>query len=154
MVLAVFAGLPGVGKSTLARRVGAALPATVLSVDAVDEALARYKVTEADPGFAAYGVIAALAEPQLEMGHSVIIDAINPVAATRRLWTELAERRGVPLKVVEVVCGDEAEHRRRAGDWENVLTRLAEYEPFLGPRLIVDTFLAEDPAGPVLDYLS
>ena len=166
MVLAVFAGLPGVGKSSLAARVAAALPATVLAVDTVDFTLQRYEVSEPRPGFAAYGVVAALAEVQLGIGHSVIIDAVNPVRAARQLWVELAERMGVPLRVVEVVCGDDAEHRRRVKaryaardhdgipDWVRVLERQAEYEPYRGPRLVVDTFLAADPVRPVVEYLS
>ena len=181
MVLAVFAGLPGVGKSTLAERVGAALPAAVLAVDTVDFTMRGYDVTEPRPGHAAYGVVAALAETQLRMGHHVIIDAVNPVKAARQLWVELAERLDVPLRVVEVVCGDDAEHRRRVEsrhaarahdshptapptvqgrtkayfpDWVRVLERQAEWEPYLGARLVVDTYLAQDPVGPVVDYLS
>jgi predicted kinase len=166
MVLAVFAGLPGVGKSSLAARVAAVLPATVLPVDTVDFTLQRYEVGEPRPGYAAYGVVAALAEVQLRIGHNVIIDAVNPVKAARQLWVDLAERMNVPLRVVEVVCGDDAEHRRRVEaryaardhdgvpDWVRVLERQAEYEPYLGPRLVVDTFLAKEPVRPVLDYLS
>jgi predicted kinase len=166
MVLAVFAGLPGVGKSTLAARVATELPATVLAVDTVDFTLQRYEVTEPRPGYAAYGVVAALAEVQLRIGHHVIIDAVNPVKTARHLWVELADRLTVPLRVVEVVCGDEAEHRRRVEtrfavrdhdgipDWVRVLERQREYEPYLGPRLVVDTFLAEDPVAPVVAYLS
>ncbi|GAA1627161.1 AAA family ATPase [Actinoplanes couchii] len=44
MVLAVFAGLPGVGKSTLAAAVAAELPAAVLAVDTVDFTLQRYGI--------------------------------------------------------------------------------------------------------------
>jgi predicted kinase len=176
MVLAVFAGLPGVGKSTLAARVAAALPATVLAVDTVDFMLRRYEVSEPRPGFAAYGVVAGLAEIQLAIGHHVIIDAVNPVKAARQLWVDLAGRLDVPLRVVEVVCGDDTEHRRRVearyaarddarpaavdptnggvADWVRVLERRAEYEPYLGPRLVVDTYLAKEPVEPVVAYLS
>ncbi len=166
MVLAVFAGLPGVGKSTLAAQVAAVLPATVLAVDTVDFTLQRYDVTERRPGYAAYGVVAALAETQLRIGHNVIIDAVNPVKAAREMWVRLAESLDVPLRVVEVVVGDDAEHRRRVEarfaardhdgipDWVRVLERQAEYEPYLGPRLVVDTYLAKDPVPPVVDYLS
>ena len=166
MVLAVFAGLPGVGKSTLAAQVAAVLPAAVLAVDTVDFTLQRYRVTEPRPGFAAYGVVAALAEVQLQIGHHVIIDAVNPVKSARELWADLADRLDVPLRVVEVVCGDDNEHRRRVEaryaardhdgipDWVRVLERQAEYEPYLGPRLVVDTFLAKEPVPPVVSYLS
>ncbi|MBG0568138.1 AAA family ATPase [Actinoplanes aureus] len=166
MVLAVFAGLPGVGKSTLAAAVAAELPAAVLAVDTVDFTLQRYGVHETRPGYAAYGVVAALAEEQLKIGHHVIIDAVNPVKAARDLWIDLAERLAVPLRVVEVICGDDAEHRRRVEaryatrdhegipDWVRVLERQAEYEPYLGPRLVVDTYLAKEPVPQVISYLS
>ena len=39
-------------------------------------------------------------------------------------------------------------------DWVRVLERQAEYEPYLGPRLVVDTYLAQEPVAPVVDYLS
>ena len=122
-------------------------------------------------------VVAALAELQLAIGHHVIIDAVNPVKAARQLWVDLAERLDVPLRVIEVVCGDDAEHRRRVEaryatrthdarpttlgrtegdipDWVRVLERQTEYEPYLGPRLVVDTFLAKDPVASVIDYLT
>lgn len=165
MVLAVFAGLPGVGKSTLAAAVAAELPAAVLAVDTVDFTLQRYGVHEQRPGHAAYGVVAALAEEQLRIGHHVIIDAVNPVKAARDLWTDLTDRMAVPLRVVEVICADDVEHRRRVEkryqardhegipDWVRVLERQAEYEPYLGPRLVVDSHLAEDPVPAVLAYL-
>ena len=162
MVLAVFAGLPGSGKSTLAGRVGAALPAAVLPVDAVERTLRAHAISA---GHAGYGVVAALAQTQLALGHSVIVDAVNPVASARELWVGLAERAGVPLRVVEVLCGDAAEHRRRvearlagdpgAADWLHVVERRAEYEPYIGPRLIVDTAVdGADPLPAVLAYLS
>src|ERR1700761_3114487 len=113
MVLAVFAGLPGVGKSTLAARVASELPAAVLAVDTVDFTLRRYEVSEARPGYAAYGVVAALAETQLRVGTHGTLDALNPVKPARQLWVDLAERMDVPLRVIEVVCGDDGEHRRR-----------------------------------------
>src|SRR3982751_1958648 len=160
MVLAVFAGLPGVGKSTLARQVAAALPAAVLAVDTVDFTLQRHGVCEPRPGFAAYGVVAALAEVQLPIGHNVIIDAVNPVRDARQLWTDLAERLDVPLRVVEVVCGDDAEHRRRVEaryatrhhdgipDWVRVLERQAGDGPDPGPPPGGGAVPAQATAGP------
>ncbi|SBT45026.1 AAA family ATPase [Micromonospora auratinigra] len=164
-VLVAFAGLPGVGKTTLAVRVGAALRAPVLPVDPVERALHRYGLVGDVPGMAAYGAVAGLAEVQLGLGLSVVVDAVNPVAAARGLWHDLAERAGVPLRVVEVHCGDEAEHRRRvesrlpaepdplAPTWDQVLLRRAGYEPLIGPRLVVDTTVDVDPLPGILAYL-
>ncbi len=162
MVLAVFAGLPGSGTSTLAGRVGAALPAPVLAVDAVERTLRDHGL---DPGVAGYAAVWALADTQLRLGLPVVIDAVNPVAAARQGWVELSERRRVPLRVVEVLCSDTAEHRRRvearlagdpgAADWAYVEAKRAEYEPWIGPRLVVDTAFGGDGVlDAVLGYVS
>lgn len=165
-ILVVFAGLPGVGKSTLAARVGVALSAPVLPVDPIERALAEHGVFGDTAGLISYGSIARLAEVQLGNGLPAIVDAVNPVASARGIWRELAERAGVPLRVVEVCCGDEAEHRRRVeqhraevpgpttATWEQTLISRAEYQPYLGPRLVVDTSVGDaDPLPGVLSYL-
>ena len=163
-VLVAFAGLPGVGKTTLAARVGTALRAPVLPVDPVERALHRYGLTGDVPGMAAYGAVAGLAEVQLGLGTSVVVDAANPAAGTRGLWFELSERAGVPLRLIEVYCGDEAELRRRvearhtadplAPTWEQTRQRGTGYEPLIGPRLVVDTTIPIDPLPAILRYLT
>ncbi|MGN9804267.1 AAA family ATPase [Micromonospora sp. L32] len=165
-VLVAFAGLPAVGKSTLARRVGAALGAPVLPVDPVERALAHHGLVGDVPGMAAYQAVAGLAEVQLGLGLTVVVDAVNPVASARGLWHDLAERAGVPLRLIEVHCGDEAEHRRRVEarlpaepdpllpTWDQTLLRRAEYEPVIGPRLVVDTAVDLDPLPAILTYLT
>jgi predicted kinase len=164
-VLVAFAGLPGVGKSVLATRVGAALRAPVLPVVSVERALARYGLVGDTAWMASYAALAEVAEVQLGLGLSVVVDAVNPVASARGLWHDLAERTGVPLRMIEVHCGDEAEHRRRVEarlpaepdpllpTWEQTLVRRAEYEPFIGPRLVVDTAVDIDPLPGILAYL-
>ncbi|MEU7977548.1 ATP-binding protein [Micromonospora sp. NPDC049081] len=163
-LLVVFAGLPGVGKSTIARQVGVALGAPVLPVDPIERALARHGLTGPGTGLAGYDALAGLAEVQLGLGTGVVVDAANPVAGARGLWLDLAARSGVPLRLIEVHCGDEAELRRRvdarhaadphAPTWEQTRQRGAEYEPLIGPRLVVDTAIAIDPLPALLRYLT
>ncbi|MEU1886088.1 ATP-binding protein [Micromonospora sp. WMMD987] len=162
--LVVFAGLPGVGKSTLAGQVGVSLGVPVLPVDPIERALARHGLTGHGAGLAGYDALAGLAGVQLGLGSSVVVDAVNPVAGARGLWFDLAARAGVPLRLIEVYCGDEAEWRRRvdarhaadplAPTWEQTGRRGAEYEPLIGPRLVVDTTIAIDPLPAILRYLA
>lgn len=149
-MLVVFGGLPGAGKTALARALAERLAAAYLRVDAIEAAMWRAGVDRDQPtGFAAYVVANTAAEGSLEAGAAVVVDAVNPVEAARRGWRDLAQRLAKPLHVVEVVCLDEAEHRRRVESrtadleghrvptWPEVQGR--EYEPWNESRLTVDT---------------
>lgn len=149
-MLIVFGGLAGTGKTTLAQRIAAGRSATYIRIDAIEAAMWRAGVSRGQPtGLAAYVVADAIAEGSLRAGTPVVVDAVNPVEAARRGWRELSARTGAPLCVIEVVCSDRAEHRRRVeqrqGDleglsvptWADVVAR--EYEPWHEPRLVVDT---------------
>jgi len=149
-MLVVFGGLPGTGKTTLARRVAEEVAAAYLRVDAIEAALVRAGISRDQPtGLAAYVVAHAVAEGCLAVCRSVVVDAVNPVEAARDGWRQLADRAGKPLRVIEVVCSDVAEHRRRIETRESDLDGLVvpgwsdveerEYEPWREPRLVVDT---------------
>src|SRR4051812_6127862 len=146
-MLIALAGLPGVGKSTFARALGRSLRAPVLSVDPIEAALFRSGVDRAQPtGLAAYVVAAALAEQQLELGLPAIVDAANYVEPGRQMWRDLAARRTLPLRWIELVSSNEATHRARlesrgvdipgfhAVTWADVLRRRAETEPWADER--------------------
>jgi predicted kinase len=149
-MLIVFGGLPGVGKTTLGATVAHRLGAVYLRVDAVESAMWDGGIERDQPtGIAAYGVVEAVAAANLHLGRTVLADAVHPVEAARAAWRDLAAAEGVALRVVEVVCSDTAEHRRRVEarvpdpgqlhvpTWAQVLAR--EYEPWTEPRLTVDT---------------
>ena len=100
---------------------------------------------------ASYEVAQALADEQLRLRLSVIVDAVNPAEAPRAAWRNLAAKHRISLKIIECVCSDESIHRQRieapvssaAGwhelTWARLLQRRAEYEPWTDPRLVLDT---------------
>jgi predicted kinase len=149
--LVVMSGLPGSGKSTVAEGLSRHFSMPVFSVDPIEAAMWRGGLLRDQTGIAAYEVAIALAGEQLRRGHSVIVDAVNPVEAPRAAWRELAARHRAQLKIIECVCADETTHRRRiearrrniAGmpepGWGRVLERRAEYEPWRDARLALDT---------------
>ena len=147
--LIAFSGLPGVGKTTLARALATEIQAVFLRVDSVEAAI-KASVLKIHPAEdAGYLVLASLAKDNLGSGADVILDAVNPVELTRRLWRETADEAGVDLINVEVVCEDVEVHRKRveirvsdiAGmsvpSWRDVMAR--EYEPWAEDRIVVDT---------------
>jgi predicted kinase len=156
-MLIAFCGLPGAGKSTLARALGRSLRSPVLSVDPIEAALWRAGIDHDQPtGLAAYVVAETLAEQQLELGLTVVIDAANYVELGRQMWRDLAARQRVKLRWIEVVCTIEAVHRVRieargvnipgfyAVSWADVLRRRTETDPWADDRLVLDTAVADD----------
>lgn len=158
-MLIAMAGLPGAGKSSVAAALARELAVPVVSVDPIEAALWRAGVSRAEPtGFAAYLAAEAVAEGVLALGQSVIVDAVNAVEAARWQWRTLAERRGVPLAFIEVVCSDPAVHRERLEGrsrgiegfeeptWPAVEQVRAQFDPWTDERLVLDT-LADLPAN-------
>lgn len=149
--LIVFAGLPGSGKSTVAEGLSRSLSIPLFSIDPIEAAMWRDGLARAETGIAAYGVAIALADEHLRLGHSVIVDAVNPVEAPRAAWRSLAAKYRAGLKIIECVCADEAVHRMRIEarirnidgmpevSWARVLQRRAEYQPWTDQRLTLDT---------------
>ncbi len=100
-------------------------------------------------GPAGYAIACAICETNLAPGRVVVADCVNPLPITRAAWRDVATRTAAPLVEVEVVCSDEAEHRRRvesresdipgliAPTWAAVIAR--DYEPWSEPRMVVDT---------------
>ena len=137
-MLIALGGLPGVGKSALARSLARRIGAVHLRIDTIEQAMRNAGFTVSGPE----GYLAArdLAEDNLRVGRTVIVDSVNPLAITRAYWREVAARMAVELLEIEVVCSDKAQHRRRVESrddeipglvlptWQQVLER--RYEPW------------------------
>ena len=146
--LVVFSGLPGTGKTSIARRLAALTGAVYLRIDSAEQALVRAGETP-KLVISGYEVCQALAADNLALGHVVIADSVNPFALTRIAWRQVAESAGARHVGVEIVCGDETEHRRRVEtrtpdidghslpDWQEVRDR--DYEPWTEADLRIDT---------------
>jgi predicted kinase len=159
-MLIVLSGLPATGKSAVAGAVAAELRAVLLSVDPIDSALAEVGVEEHGlPGLAAYAVVAAVAEANLALGATVVVDAVNAVGEAKTVWIELARRSGVRLLAVETILTDPETHRSRLAErerdlaipeptWEAVTLRRAEWVAWPFAPLIVDA------AEPLVDNVA
>lgn len=146
-MLYIFSGLPGTGKTTLARALSQRLGAFYLRIDTIEQALRDLCSVnvQGEGSRLAY----RLAADNLNLGFSVVADSCNPVDLTRREWQNVARAADAAFLDIEVVCNDTQEHRRRVEcrtsdieglalpTWDAVASR--EYHPWSSPRLVVDT---------------
>lgn len=148
-MLVVFAGLPGSGKTTLARRLSEALGAAYIRIDSIEHAIRTANAPACEVGDVGYRVGYALARDNLRDGRTVVADAVNPVQESRDGWRAAASECGVDVVEIEVICSDQTEHRRRVErrttdisgfvlpTWETVTAR--EYHSWNRDRVVVDT---------------
>jgi predicted kinase len=148
-VLIVFGGLPGAGKTTLAKAVAKKCAAVYLRIDTIEMAIRSSKVLRDDVGPAGYMSAYWVAEENLRLGQTVVADAVNALRVNRDSWGQVARNALVSMVEIEVVCSDAAEHRRRIESrlaeidglprltWESVCERT--YEEWSTPHLVIDT---------------
>ena len=134
------------GKTAIATGLARDIKAVHLRIDSIEQALRDSHVTIAGPE--GYVVAYAIAEDNLRLGRTVIADSVNPVEVTRAAWRNVARRAGKRCIEIEIVCSDQAEHRRRVESrvadivghqlptWQQVCAR--EYEPWPA-GIVIDT---------------
>lgn len=110
-VLIVFGGLPGTGKSTIAQALSAQLRAVHLVMDRIEAPLKARMGRDIGP--LGYNVAYQVATSNLDLGHVVIADCVNPISMTRNAWLSVAMGCQAAMVQVNVQCSDEHEHRRR-----------------------------------------
>ena len=117
-------------------------------------------------GSAGYQLLTVLAERQLMLGQSVILDSVASTKSIRSVWRELAEKYNAEWLVIECICSDEKVHRARLGnrkrgipgwhelDWSDVEHVKDYYHPWNEDRLILDAIQPlEDNLKLIFEYL-
>lgn len=147
-MLIAFSGLPGTGKTTIARLLARRLAAVHVRVDTIEQALLRAGAS-APLGPEGYVVAYGVAADNLRLGHRVIADCVNAVTVSREAWEKVAEECRVAYLPVHLVCSDADEHRRRVSErqvdiqghvlptWDQVSA--ARFDPPAPGALSIDT---------------
>ncbi|MER5670434.1 AAA family ATPase [Pseudonocardia alni] len=148
--LIVVGGLPGTGKSTIARAYVAATGAAYLRIDTIEQTLINGTDLQQPLGPVGYELGYALAAEQLCAGtREVLAECVNPLAVTRDAWRNAGVASGAIVVEVEIICSDPTEHRRRIENrstdipglrlptWQQVQDR--EYEAWDRTPVILDT---------------
>jgi predicted kinase len=145
--LYIFSGLPGAGKTTLAKCLANHVKASFLRIDTVEVGisdLCDFKVEGEG-----YRLSYRIAADNLRIGNSVVADSCNPIELTRREWQDVAISNNSSYTNIEVICSDKGEHKKRIEErecdipgsilpsWQQVVEH--EYESWVEDRVIIDT---------------
>ena len=151
-VLIALSGLPGTGKSYLARRLAERLPVAVLESDLLRRALFRNPSHAAAESAYLFQAVHRLLEELLRDGIAVLLDATNLEEVHRERLHRSAHRAGVRLILVRVKAPPEvvaqrlegrAQHKdpqdRSDAGWEVYQRMRRTAEPVGGTYLTVET---------------
>ncbi|TDG02032.1 adenylyl-sulfate kinase [Paraburkholderia guartelaensis] len=148
-MLIVFAGLPGVGKTTVAQTLARTLAAVYLRIDTLEQVLTATMGDGVNIGSAGYLAGYAVAKDNLRLGLTVVADSVNGLHVTRSAWRNVALEAGVRIFEIELICSDTTTHRMRVEGrstdipglylptWTSVLDR--QYDAWESERLVIDT---------------
>ena len=169
--LILIAGLPGVGKSTLAEEVGRQTQIPVFALDWLLGAAVQSRACHQDADFGELGrrLMLMLAHRQFLLGQSVILDAPAHEPIWREPFVDLAAADQVRLRIIEVQCPDERAHRARVTgrsrgipgwhefNWSHVERMKLQWQPWPPDtdRLVIDsTRSLDDAVVRAIDYIN
>jgi predicted kinase len=146
-ILYIFSGLPGTGKSTVAKNIVKVLMAVYIRIDTIEQG--RRDLCGFNVQGEGYRLAYRIAEDNLRIGNNVISDQCNPVNLTRKEWEDVALKNGCKYINIEIICSNKKEHRNRIENrkteienlklpvWEEIMKR--EYEIWDEEHIIIDT---------------
>jgi hypothetical protein len=151
-VLFVFSGLPGTGKSFLARKIAECVPCAIVETDFIRKTLLRQPTYAATESAFVHRVAHQVIQRLLRSGHRVIYDATNLAEWHREHAYRLADQTRAKLVVVRTVAPEDVMRARLAkrfaapqpldysdADWQVLELLKAELEPIRHPHIVVDT---------------
>lgn len=110
--IVIVSGLPGVGKSTVARRIADRIDASVVQTDAVRKSLFEHPTYSSQETTETYSRMFQMAESYLEAGSSVVLDATFSRGEMRDWARDLAARHCASYRLVLVTAPDSRVRQR------------------------------------------
>lgn len=145
--LYIFSGLPGTGKTTLAKSLASHVEAVFLRIDTIEQGIRE--LCNFNVEGEGYRLSYRIAADNLRLGNNVVADSCNPIKLTRHEWQEVALSNDSSYTNIEVICSDTEEHKKRIKErtcdipgmglpsWKEVEER--EYDSWCGDRILIDT---------------
>jgi predicted kinase len=146
-ILYIFSGLPGTGKSTLAKNIVKLLEAVYIRIDTIEQGMRD--LCNFDVQGEGYRLAYKIAQDNLRIGNNVVADQCNPINLTRKEWNDVAIKNHSKYINIEIICSNKMEHKNRIENRKTEIENLKlptykeimerEYEVWDEERIIIDT---------------
>jgi len=146
-VLYIFSGLPGSGKTTLARNISKILSATYIRIDTIEQGIRD--LCDFNVQGEGYRLAYRIISDNLNIGNNVVVDSCNPIKLTRNEYENIAIENNCKYKNIEIICSDIDEHKKRIETRENDIknlklpkwedVKIREYEAWDKDHITIDT---------------
>ncbi len=144
LLLIQMSGVPGAGKSTLARMIGRQTGSVVLDHDVVKSALLEAGVPWSDAGRASYQTLQMLAKSLLDQDRSVVLDSPCFYQDLLNAGLRIAEETGACYRYVECVVDNFSEIDRRLRGRTSLRSQRAALDAPPASFSSVEAVLGED----------
>jgi predicted kinase len=167
-IIIIFSGLPGSGKTTIARWLANEIDVSLLSIDDVVEIHARQiQIRDEDFWSQMIDILMCQVDDHLNSGESVIVDSVF-MGADRSLARRLARKYAIDFFAIHTFCSDEELWRARVekrrieypqddpASWEQLIHQQEDFLPWNpADALFIDTANPlEENTPKVLNYIS
>ncbi len=117
--LVLFSGLQGCGKTTLARMVAQTLNIPLFAKDRFQSLLRRHDLAERASADGYY-LLLDMADEQLGLGVSVMLDAVFPLPGYRKEAAQIAGNHAAQFRPIYCYCSNEAEWKKRLNNRSHI----------------------------------
>ncbi len=146
--LYIFSGLPGIGKTSIAKEFAIRTRAVFIRIDTIEQALRN--VCNIDVQGEGYRLSYQIVADNLALGSEIVFDCVNPWELTRNEIESIAILQNSKYFNIEIICSNIEEHKKRvekrqadiAGfklpTWNEIQNK--DYHKWTKPVIKIDSF--------------
>jgi hypothetical protein len=148
-MLLIVCGLPGAGKTVVAKKIAKKIGAVLLRTDVIRKKIIKKPTYSKEEKLRVYDNMFSVARKLLQNREAVILDATFAEKSNRQQAKKIAKETGLEFEIIEVKCSSEKIIKERLqkrfkdesdAKYEHYLKYKKIFEPITEKHIIIDNF--------------